>query len=131
MEENNVKKTFLGWCKVSKNVYNGTGRLKWCVRESDGWIFLSDIDTSEYLADENNYEYCAFEKVIEIEPAVMGISRMPLGTDIQLCKELQKKFLSAKMKMWFADNETGKEIEIKDEEINYDGNAFHTWLNQK
>lgn len=132
MKEDN-KKTYLGLCKISKNIYNGTGKLKWCIRESEGWIFLSNIDTNEYLADENNYEYCAFEKVIEIEPAVMGLSRMPVGTDIQLCSGYTRKFLGipSKWKMWFADNETGKEIELKGEDIDYDANAFYTWCNQK
>ena len=41
----------LGGSIVSKNILQGKGRLKWCIREKsvnkldNGWRFLSDIDT--------------------------------------------------------------------------------------
>lgn len=133
MEKNSDKNehTYLGWCQVSKNICNGIGRLKWCIREEDGWVFLADIDTDEFLADGNNYECCPFEKVIEFEPAIIGLSRMPVGTDIQLCKKYTRKGLfgiKRDCRMWFADNETGKEIEIKDEDVDYDSNVYQMYL---
>lgn len=135
MENNSDKNehTDLGWCQVSKNICNKIGKLKWCVREEEGWIFLADIDTEEFLADNNNYECWPFEKVIEFEPAIIGLSRMPVGTDIQLCKEYTRKGLFGKRdwRIWFADNETGEEIKIKDEDVEYDSNVFLNWTNQK
>jgi hypothetical protein len=46
-----------GACMVSQNIYERKGKLKWCIRErsakdiDNGWRFLSDIDTDEYLSD--------------------------------------------------------------------------------
>lgn len=99
-----------GGCVVSKNIYNKTGRLKWCVREKgireadNGWRFFSDIDTSEYLADSNNMCICMFETVIEIEPAVLAIYDMPVGTEVTLMQEGKRKF--------FVDSNTGEEITL-------------------
>ena len=47
-----VIQSSFGACMVSRNIYEGKGKLKWCVREvsvrevDNGWRFLSDIDTS-------------------------------------------------------------------------------------
>ena len=47
----------LGGSVVSKNILEKRGRLKWCFREEsvnnidNGWRFLSEIDTDEFLAD--------------------------------------------------------------------------------
>jgi hypothetical protein len=49
-----------GGSVVSKNILNGKGKLKWCIREKplndfdNGWRFLSDIDTDEFLSNPNN-----------------------------------------------------------------------------
>ena len=49
-----------GGCIVSKNILSHKGKLKWCVREQsmnnvdNGWRFLSDIDTDEYLSIADN-----------------------------------------------------------------------------
>lgn len=83
-----------GACLVSKNILNGQGRLKWLVREEgidstvdNGWRFFSDIDTSEYLDNPNNLSVCDFNTVAEIEPAIIAIYLMPVGSDLQLVKE--------------------------------------------
>ena len=98
-----------GACMVSRNIYEKNGNLKWCIREEsardvdNGWRFLSDIDTEEYLSDTNNWCILAFEAVIEIEPAVLAIYDMPIGTDVTLIQENKKKF--------FVDTVTGEPIE--------------------
>lgn len=54
----------LGGCVVSKNIINGNGKLKWCIKEpsvneiDNGWRFLSDIDTGEFLTDASNMVVC-------------------------------------------------------------------------
>ena len=83
---------------VSKNIYNGKGKLKWCVREDstrdvdNGWRFLSDIDSEEFLANSNNWCILAYESVIKIEPAVLAIYDMPVGTELTLMQEGKRNF---------------------------------------
>ena len=87
-----------GACMVSRNIYEGTGKLKWCVRESstrdvdNGWRFMSDLDTDEYLADNSNWCILAFETLVEIEPAVLGIYDMPIGTEATLLYEGNRRY---------------------------------------
>ena len=98
-----------GACMVSRNIYEKKGKLKWCIREEsvrdvdNGWRFLSDVDTEEYLSDANNWCILAFESVIEIEPAVLAIYNMPIGAEVTLIQKGKKKF--------FIDTETGNPIE--------------------
>lgn len=79
-----------GACLVSKNVLEGRGRVRWMVREAsqspvdNGWRIFSDIDTSEYLADASNLHIADFNAVCAIEPALIGIWDMPVGSDLQL-----------------------------------------------
>ena len=99
-----------GACLVSKNIYEGKGKLKWCVHENgtrdidNGWRFLSDVDTEEYLSDPKNWCILAFESVVEIEPAVLAIYDMPVGTELTLMQEGKRRF--------FEDTKTGKEIKL-------------------
>ena len=53
-------------------------------RPDSGWRFLSDIDTDEYLADANNSSVCTLNTVIQIEPAILSIINLPIGTDAEL-----------------------------------------------
>lgn len=77
-------------CIVSNNLLSEKGELKWCFRETSinnmdsGWRFLSDIDTDEYLADANNSSVCDLDTVIQIEPAILTIINLPVGTDVEL-----------------------------------------------
>lgn len=106
-----VDKTYIscyGACLVSGNIYEKKGRLKWCIREEsqreidNGWRFLSEIDTEEYLNDVENWRILPYEAVIEIEPAVLVIYDMPTGTDIALICEGGRKY--------FVDTNTGIRI---------------------
>ena len=95
-----------GACMVSKNIYENKGALKWCIREEssrdtdNGWRFLSDIDTDDYLSNNDNWCILAFETVIEIEPAVLAIYDMPIGTELTLLHEGKRKT--------FVDTNTGE-----------------------
>lgn len=97
-----------GGCVVSNNIINKKGMLKWCVREpslnqvDNGWRFFSDIDTEDFLNDAKNMSIWNFESIVEIEPAILGIYNMPIGTDITLMHKGKKKF--------FIDTETGEEV---------------------
>lgn len=98
----------LGGSIVSKNILENKGNLKWCIKEKpvneldNGWRFLSDIDTDEFLADASNMVICDWETVIQIEPAIMNIFNMPQGTDITLVSQEGKKY--------FVHTETEKRV---------------------
>lgn len=90
----------MGGCVASRNILNGKGNLKWCIRESaineldNGWRFLSDIDTDEFLSDSSNMAVCDWGTIINVEPAVIAIYNLPVGTDIMLvCENNVKKFV--------------------------------------
>lgn len=88
----------LGGSIVSKNILQHKGNLKWCIKESpvneldNGWRFLSDIDTDDFLSDPSNMLICDWGTVIELEPAVMNIFNMTQGTDITLINKSGKKY---------------------------------------
>lgn len=88
----------MGGSVVSKNILNKKGNIKWCIKEKslndidNGWRFLSDIDTDEFLADSSNMAICDWGTIIEIEPAILPIFNMPIGTDITLIEEGKKKY---------------------------------------
>jgi hypothetical protein len=92
------KSSGLGGSVVSKNIINNLGNLKWCIKEKpvndidNGWRFLSDIDTDEFLADPSNMSICDWGTIIEIEPAIIYIFDMPMGTDITLVSENNNKY---------------------------------------
>lgn len=83
----------MGGCVVSKNILDGKGNIKWCIRESslneldNGWRFLSEIDTDDFLSDPSNMVVCDWGTVVNIEPAIMSIFNLPIGTDITLVME--------------------------------------------
>ena len=97
-----------GGCIVSKNIIEEKGELKWCVREKGindldtGWRFLSSIDTDEYLSNSENMCIYNYDTVVEIEPAILLIYDLPVGTDVTLIREGKKKF--------FVDTATGEKI---------------------
>lgn len=82
-----------GACIATKNVLEQKGKLKWLVREEsvdevdNGWRFFADIDDSEYVNNPENLVVCDFNTVAEIEPAIIAIYSMPVGTDIQIVVE--------------------------------------------
>lgn len=91
-----------GGCIVSNNILNGKGRVKWCIREQsadkvdNGWRFLSEIDTDEFLDNPINMSVCDYNTIVEIEPAVLAIYNMPIGTELTLeIKDGRKYFVNA------------------------------------
>lgn len=97
-----------GACIVSKNIINETGKLKWILREKsidavdNGWRFFSENDDDEYINNPDNLVVCDFNTVANIEPAILGIYELPIGSDLQLVSENGK--------IRFVDNLTGKEV---------------------
>ncbi len=90
----------MGGSIVTRNILEGRGNLTWCIRHAfshkadNGWVFLSDIDTEAYLAETSNMIVVGWETVINIEPAVIPIFNMPIGTELTLIREgNQKRFI--------------------------------------
>jgi len=98
----------MGGCVISKNILNGKGNLRWCVREEgvnevdNGWRFLSDVDTDEYLSDADNMSVFNFEDLIELEPSVLLIYDLPVGSEVTFVEDDNRKF--------FLDSKTNEEI---------------------
>lgn len=59
-----IKSMNMGGAVVSRNLLENKSRLKWCFRENsvnevdNGWRFLSEIDTDEYLKNASNMVIC-------------------------------------------------------------------------
>lgn len=91
---------------VSKSVLNGASRLKWLFREDseygNGWVAFGDTDTQEYVDNAENMAIVDFNTLANIEPAVMNVFYMPVGSDLE--------FRSDKTGKYFVDTRTGKEI---------------------
>ena len=58
----------------------------------NGWRFLSEVDTDEYLQDASNMVVCDWGTLFEIEPAISLIYDMPVGTDLTLVYENGRKY---------------------------------------
>jgi hypothetical protein len=84
-----------GACLVTTNVYERRGRVRWMVREDsaapadNGWRIMSDIDTEAYLADSSCWRITDYNEACAIEPALIGIWDMPVGSDLQLVDDGQ------------------------------------------
>lgn len=96
----------LGGCVVTRSLLDGRSSLKWLFREEgcnpsdNGWRALGDTDTQEYIDNPDNSDVVDFDRLVEIEPAVLGIYELPVGTDLEFIPE----------KKAFIDAATGKEI---------------------
>ncbi|MCI8454427.1 MAG: DUF2185 domain-containing protein [Lachnospiraceae bacterium] len=91
---------------VSKSILNGTSRLKWLFRQEsehgNGWVAFGDTDTQEYVDDAKNMTIVDFNTLANIEPTVLNVFYMPIGSDLE--------FRCDKTGKYFVDTRTGKEI---------------------
>ena len=98
----------LGASIVSNNILKNKANIKWIFREdavdelANGWRFLSEIDTEEYLSNPENMSVCDWSTIVEIEPAVLSIFDMPIGTELTLIYEGERRN--------FIDTNTGSKI---------------------
>ena len=98
----------LGASIVSNNILKNKANRKWIFREDsadeldNGWRFFSKIDTEEYLSHSENMSVCDWSTIVEIEPAVLLIYDMPIGTELTLIYESEQRY--------FIDTNTGEKI---------------------
>jgi hypothetical protein len=93
---------------ITKSIYQGTSKVKWLFREEsanssdNGWRAIGDNDTQEYLDNPENSIIVDFNTLANIEPAVLAIYDMPVGTDLEFCFDNTGRY--------FIDTNTGKRI---------------------
>lgn len=93
---------------ITKSIYQGTSKLKWFFREEsvnpsdNGWRAIGDNDTQEYLNNPENSMVVDFNTLANIEPAVLSVYDMPVGTDLELCFDDTGRY--------FVDTNTGNRI---------------------
>lgn len=82
-----------GACLATANVLSGAGVVRWMVRKpsagpgDNGWRIMSHVDTSEYLSDGANWTIVDFNEVCAIEPALIGIWDLEVGSDLQVVRD--------------------------------------------
>ncbi|WP_273113512.1 DUF2185 domain-containing protein [Corynebacterium durum] len=99
-----------GGCLATLNVINRTGVVRWMVRlpsqmpADNGWQIMSHLDTTEYLNDPANWRIVDFNDLCAIEPALIGIWDMPVGSDLQIVRDDRIRIF---------DTPTGREIPVE------------------
>ena len=79
-----------GACLATRNVLEGRGRVRWMVRRpskapaDNGWQVMSHIDSTEYLNNPENWAIVDYNDLCAIEPALIGIWDLKVGSDLQL-----------------------------------------------
>ena len=68
----------------------------------NGWRAIGDTDTEEYINTAGNNMVVDFDRLVEIEPAVLAIYDMPVGTDLEFFDDNTGKY--------FIDSNTGKRL---------------------
>ncbi|CAN5437893.1 hypothetical protein BH10ACT7_BH10ACT7_10630 [soil metagenome] len=97
-----------GACLVTLNAYEGKAPVRWMVREKskapadNGWIIMSAADTTEYMNDTANWRITSFNEMCGIEPALISIYDMPVGSDLGLVRD--------ETGIHIVDNISGREI---------------------
>ena len=100
-----------GACLATLNVINRTGVVRWMVRlpsqmpADNGWQIMSHLDTTEYLSDPANWRIVDFNDLCAIEPALIGIWDMPVGSDLQIVRD--------ELSIRIFDTPTGREIPVE------------------
>ena len=98
----------MGGCVITKSLYEGSSKLKWLFREDsinpadNGWRAIGDTDTEEYINTPGNNMVVDFDRLGEIEPAVLAVYDMPVGTDLEYCHDETGRY--------FIDSNTGVRI---------------------
>ena len=95
-----------GGSVITKSLLEGKSRLKWLFRDGsglgNGWVAFGDSDSQEYVNNAENLTVVDFNVLANIEPAVLNVYFMPVGTDLE--------FRSDKSGKYFIDTKTGQEI---------------------
>ena len=111
LKKKNANVTFIenaGGVIITKAIYQRTSKLKWLFREEsvnpsdNGWRAIGDNDTQEYIDNPENSMIVDFNTLANIEPAVLLVYDMPVGTELE--------FFFDDTGRYFIDTNTGKRI---------------------
>ena len=97
-----------GGMVVTKSLLSGSSKLKWIFRDDSvydadsGWRAIGDTDTQDYLSKSKNMTVVDFNTLANIEPAILVIYDLPVGTDLEFRIEDGKKS--------FVDTQTGEVV---------------------
>lgn len=98
--------TGAGGSIVTKSLLNKTSQLKWLFRQEspygNGWVAFGDTDTQDYVNNPDNMSIVDFNTLANLEPTVLNVFHMPIGTDLE--------FRCDKSGKYFVDTKTGQEI---------------------
>ena len=92
-----------GSCIVTKSILNGETKFRWLFREEPlnnidtGWMAFGDSDNDDYVNDPKNLTVVDLNTLINIEPTILNVYEMPVGTDLIFIEEDgDKYFINAK-----------------------------------
>ena len=92
-----------GSCIVTKSILNGETKFRWLFREKPlnnidtGWMAFGDSDNDDYVNDPKNLTVVDLNTLINIEPTILNVYEMPIGTDLIFIEEDgDKYFINAK-----------------------------------
>ncbi len=92
-----------GSCIVTKSLLNGETNFRWLFREEPldnidtGWMAFGDSDNDDYVNDPKNLSVVDLNTLINIEPTILNVYEMPIGTDLIFIEEDgEKYFINAK-----------------------------------
>ena len=90
-------------CIVTKSILNGETKFRWLFREEPlnnidtGWMAFGDSDNDDYVNDPKNLTVVDLNTLINIEPTILNVYEMPIGTDLIFIEEDgDKYFINAK-----------------------------------
>lgn len=100
-----------GGSLISRHALDGDAPIRWAFREEsldpvdNGWRFLSAIDDEDYINDPSNLAVVDFNTVVDIEPAVLPLLPLPIGTDVTIDREPDGRIT-------LIDNTSGTALEL-------------------
>ena len=101
----------VGSCIITKSLLNGETKLRWLFREEPlnnidtGWIAFGDSDNDDYVNNPKNLTVVALNTLVNIEPTVLNVYEMPIGTDLIFINENGEKY--------FINSKTNEQIREK------------------
>jgi hypothetical protein len=79
---------------ATRQLMAGQGQVRFMMREEpregvpdNGWRIFGDLDTDEHVADAANLVVVDFNQLCALEPALIGIWDLPVGTDLEIVRD--------------------------------------------
>ena len=88
----------VGSCIITKSLMNGETKLRWLFREEPinnidtGWMAFGDKDNDDYVNNPKNLAVVDLNTLVNIEPTVLNVYEMPIGTDLIFINENGEKY---------------------------------------